>query len=73
MTDRNDAVIVTVRDAIHAGISLGITRTGTLNMWRELGGAIRDEEFSKAWDTELEAFRQWRKLQKDSSFVKLSD
>lgn len=53
---------VTVRDAIHMGIVLGIGQTQTLAIWRELGGSIRDIEFAEQWRQEVEAFKQWRKL-----------
>lgn len=58
---RNDAVIITVRDAIHTGMALGLGQTATLKLWRELGGVIRDTEFSTLWTGEKEAFAAWRR------------
>lgn len=58
---RNDGIQVTVIDAIHTGIALGLGQQRTLAIWRELGGAIRDVEFAKLWREEIEAFRAARK------------
>ena len=52
--------VVTVRDAIHAGQRLGLGQNRTLELWRELGGEIRDIEFAKLWREEAEAFERWR-------------
>lgn len=61
--------IVTVRDAIHAGMRLGLGQTKTLDLWREMGGEIRDIDFAKAWREEAEAFDKWRR----NSLTEISD
>lgn len=50
---------VTVYDAVHAGIRLGIGQTRTLEIWRAMGGEIRDIDFARAWRDELERFGEW--------------
>lgn len=60
---RNDGITVTVIDAIHSGIALGLGQTATLTLWRELGGEIRDMEFAALWRQEREQFLTWRKQQ----------
>lgn len=61
----NDGITVTVRDAIHTGIALGLGQTKTLELWRELGGEIRDIEFAALWREERGRFVTWRKQQTD--------
>lgn len=60
---QNDGIHVTVIDAIHTGVALGLGQTATLTLWRELGGEIRDIEFAELWRKERERFLTWRKQQ----------
>jgi hypothetical protein len=60
---RNDGIDVTVIDAIHTGIALGLGQTQTLTLWRELGGEVRDEEFARLWRQERAKFVEWRRQQ----------
>jgi hypothetical protein len=60
---RNNGVWVTIIDAIHSGIALGLGQTQTLTLWRELGGEVRDVEFAQLWRQERERFLQWRRQQ----------
>lgn len=64
---RNDAVMVTVRDAIHTGIVLGLGPTRTLEIWRAMGGIIRTDSFHQAWEKEVNAFLRWRRGEIQSS------
>lgn len=50
---------VDVYDAIHAGIRLGLGQTRTLEVWRALGGEIRDVAFAALWRDEMERFDIW--------------
>lgn len=50
---------VSVYDAIHAGIRLGLGQTRTLEIWRAMGGEVRDIEFARIWREELERFGEW--------------
>lgn len=59
----NDGINVTVTDAIHTGVALGLGQTATLALWRELGGEVRDIEFAALWRQERERFITWRKQQ----------
>ena len=55
----NDGITVTLRDAIHAGITLGVGQQRTLDIWRAFGGEIRDVEFAREWREELERFKNY--------------
>lgn len=58
-TQENNGVAVTLRDAIHAGLILGLGQNRTLDIWRELGGQIRDADFGLAWKQEVTRFKDW--------------
>ena len=57
----SNAKPITVVDAIHAGIVLGLGQKKTLEIWRALGGEARDIDFAEQWRKELEAFKEWRR------------
>jgi hypothetical protein len=55
-----------VIDVIHAAFASNIGQTKALEIWRELGGEIRDIDFAAQWRIERERFASWRKQQVQS-------
>lgn len=55
-----------VIDVIHAAFACNVGQTKALEIWRELGGEIRDIDFAAQWRTERKKFTQWRRAQSQS-------
>lgn len=60
---RPGTVECSVIDVIHAAFASNIGQTKALEIWRELGGEIRDIEFAAQWREERKKFNEWRRTQ----------